>query len=213
MASIELKVAERNAKTTKAKDVRKEGNIPGVYYINGVESIPITSNFKDLKPIVFTSLTRVVDLSIEGGETKKCILKEVKFDPITDEILHFDLVGLTAGNRLVVNIPITLTGQAVGVRNGGILNHVLRKVKVRCYPKDLVESISVDVTALKIGQYIKLNEIDLGELDVVVKDNAVIATVSRPRVATATTSVEGIDDTEGEIGEEGGEESSEGGEE
>lgn len=213
MASIELKVAERNAKTTKAKDVRKEGNIPGVYYINGVESIPITSNFKDLKPIVFTSLTRVVDLSIEGGETKKCILKEVKFDPITDEILHFDLVGLTAGNRLVVNIPITLTGQAVGVRNGGILNHVLRKVKVRCYPKDLVESISVDVSALKIGQYIKLNEIDLGELEVVVKDNAVIAAVTRPRVATATTEVEGMDDAEGEIGEEGGEESSEGGEE
>jgi large subunit ribosomal protein L25 len=146
MASIELKVAERNAKTKKAKDVRKEGNIPGVYYINGVESTPITSNFKDLKPIVFTSLTRVVDLSIEGGETKKCILKEVKFDPITDEILHFDLVGLTAGNRLVVNIPIALTGQSVGVRNGGVLNHVLRKVKVRCFPKDLIESITVDVT-------------------------------------------------------------------
>jgi large subunit ribosomal protein L25 len=213
MASIELKVAERDAKNTKAKDVRKEGNIPGVYYINGTESIPITSNFKDLKPVVFTSLTRVVDLSIEGGETKKCILKEVKFDPITDEILHFDLVGLTAGNRLVVNIPITLTGQSVGVRNGGILNHVLRKVKVRCYPKDLVESIEVDISKLKIGEYTKLNEIDLGELEVVVKDNAVVAAVTRPRVATATTA-EGIE--EGEIGDESaeeGEESSEGGEE
>lgn len=216
MASIELQVAKRDAKNTKAKDVRKEGNIPGVYYINGTESIPITSNFKDLKPVVFTSLTRVVDLSIEGGETKKCILKEVKFDPITDEILHFDLVGLTAGNKLVVNIPITLTGQSVGVRNGGILNHVLRKVKVRCYPKDLVETIEVDISKLKIGQYIKLNEIDLGELDVVVKDNAVIAAVTRPRVAAASTAVGIEDDEDAEIGEEsaeGGEESSEGGDE
>lgn len=211
MASIQLKVAKRDTQNTKVKDVRREGNIPGVYYINGTESVPITSNFKDLKPIVFTSLTNVVDLEIDGEESRKCILKEVKFDPITDEILHFDLMGLTPGNKIVVNIPITLVGQSVGVRNGGILNHVLRKVKVRCYPKDLVESIEVDVTKLKIGKLIKLDEIDLGELEVVVKGNAVIAGVSRPRVASTSTAVDMDDDDEEEsIGEEA---AAEGGEE
>ncbi|PKL79185.1 MAG: 50S ribosomal protein L25 [Ignavibacteriae bacterium HGW-Ignavibacteriae-4] len=204
MASIQLKVAKRDAKNTKVSDVRRQGFIPGVYYINGTESVPITSNFKDLKSIVFTSLTNVVDLEIDGEENRKCILKEVKFDPITDEILHFDLMGLTPGNKIVVNIPITLIGQSVGVRNGGILNHVLRKVKVRCLPKDLVETIEVDISKLKIGKLIKLDEIDLGDLEVVVKGNAVIAGVSRPRVATAGTTIE-MDDDEDEdsIGEEG----------
>jgi len=205
MASINLKVAKRDAKNTKVSDVRREGSIPGVYYINGTESVPITSNFKDLKPIVFTSLTNVVELEIDGEESRNCILKEVKFHPITDEILHFDLMGLTPGNKIVVNIPITLTGQSVGVRNGGVLNHVLRKVKVRCFPKDLVETINVDISNLKIGKLIKLDEIDLGELEVVVKGNAVIAGVSRPRVATAGTGVD-LDDEDAEsIGEEGGE--------
>ncbi len=211
MASIQLKVAKRDAKSTKVSDVRRQGFIPGVYYINGTESVPITSNFKDLKSIVFTSLTNVVDLVIDEEENRKCILKEVKFDPITDEILHFDLMGLTPGNRIVVNIPITLVGQSIGVRNGGILNHVLRKVKVRCFPKDLVETIEVDISKLKIGKLIKLDEIDLGELEVVVKGNAVIAGVSRPRVATAGTTIDMDDEDEDSIGEEGA--ATEGGEE
>ena len=202
MASIQLKVAKRDAKNSKVNDVRKSGNIPGVYYINGVESVPITSNFKDLKPIIFTSLTNVVDLEIDGEEARRCILKEVKFHPITDEILHFDLMGLTPGNKIVVNIPITLTGQSVGVKNGGILNHVLRKVKIRCLPKDLVESIVVDISKLKIGQLIKLDEIDLGDLEVVVKGNAVIAGVSRPRVATAGTTLDMDEDEDETIASE-----------
>lgn len=214
MASIQLKVAKRDAKNTKVQDVRRAGNIPGVYYINGTESVPITSNFKDLKSIVFTSLTNVVELEIDGEGTRQCILKEVKFDPITDEILHFDLLGLTPGSKIVVNIPITLTGQSIGVRNGGILNHVLRKVKVRCLPKDLVETIVVDISKLKIGKLIKLDEIDLGDLEVVVKANAVIAGVSRPRVASAgaTLDMDDDDDDDAEsIGEEGA--ATEGGEE
>lgn len=204
MASINLKVAKRDAKNTKVSDLRRAGSIPGVYYINGTESVPITSNFKDLKPIVFTSLTNVVELDIDGEESRRCILKEVKFHPITDEILHFDLLGLTAGTKIVVNIPITLIGQSVGVRNGGILNHVLRKVKVRCYPKDLIETIEVDISKLKIGKLIKLDEIELGDLEVVVKGNAVIAGVSRPRVASAGGALD-LDDDEDEdsIGEEG----------
>lgn len=202
MASINLKVAKRDAKNTKVSDVRREGKIPGVYYINGTESVPITSNFKDLKPIIFTSLTNVVELDIDGEDSRNCILKEVKFHPITDEILHFDLMGLTPGNKIVVNIPITLVGQSIGVRNGGVLNHVLRKVKVRCFPKDLVESIEVDISLLKIGKLIKLDEIDLGALEVVVKGNAVIAGVSRPRVLAAGTTVEMDDDEPELIGEE-----------
>jgi large subunit ribosomal protein L25 len=214
MASIQLKVAKRDVQNTKVKDVRRAGNIPGVYYINGTESIPITSVFKDLKPIVFTSLTNVVELEIEGEASRQCILKEVKFDPITDEILHFDLLGLTPGTKIIVNIPITLVGQAVGVRNGGLLNHVLRKVKVRCLPKDLVETIEVDISKLKIGKLIKLDEINLGDLEVVVKGNAVIASVSRPRVASAGATIDMDDEDEEDadsIGEEGA--ATEGGEE
>lgn len=211
MASIQLKVAKRDASNTRAKDVRKSGYIPGVFYINGVESVPITSTFKDLKPIVFTSLTNVVELEIDGAEARKCILKEVKFDPITDEIIHFDLMGLTPGNKIVVNIPITLTGQAVGVKNGGILNHVLRKVKVRCLPKDLIETINVDITKLKIGQLIKLSNIDLGALELVNKGDAVIAGVARPRVAAGGSGATGIDDEDEEetIAEETAEASTE----
>jgi large subunit ribosomal protein L25 len=197
MASIQLKVAKRDMNSTKAKEVRKSGKIPGVFYINGVESVAITSTLKDLKPIVFTSLTNVVELEIDGAEARRCILKEVKFDPITDEIIHFDLMGLTPGNKIVVNIPITLVGQSVGVKNGGLLNHVLRKVKIRCLPKDLVETITVDITKLKIGQLIKLSNIDLGNLELVNKGDAVIAAVARPRVASGGSTV-GIDEDEDE---------------
>lgn len=211
---IQLKSQSRESGRKTARALRSEGKIPGVYYIAGKESIPISVDPNDLKPVVFTSLTRLVHLEIDGQEPRQCILKDVKLDPITDDITHFDLLGLSEGHKLTLRLPIKLVGNPEGVRNGGILNHVLRRVKVRCYPKDLRENIEVDVSSLDIGDYVTLDTIDLGNLEVESKENAVIAAVTKPRVVKAATTPTEETPTEligeeTEEGEEGGEESSE----
>ena len=99
---------------------------------------------------------------------------------------HFDLLGVVEGQKLNVEIPFKLTGQSIGVRNGGKMQHVLHKVKVTCLPKDLVESIEVDITNLKLGQSVAIKDLSgLEELEFGISTDTVICHVARPRVGGA----------------------------
>jgi large subunit ribosomal protein L25 len=94
MKEVVLKVKKEKLEASLNK-IRKEGLIPGVYYINGEPGIPVATDFLSLRNIVYTSSTKLIKLQIEGEEqTKDCVLKDIKFHPVSDQILHFDLLGL-----------------------------------------------------------------------------------------------------------------------
>jgi large subunit ribosomal protein L25 len=156
--TIDAKKRELGKKASKA--VRNSGLIPGVFYAKGKDPIAIATTFKQLRPAVYTSDTHIITLNVEGTGKMDCILKDVDFDPITDEIVHFDVLGIVEGQTLHVEVPITLKGQAKGVTiGGGMLEHLLHKVQIECLPAALPEHIEIDVTPLEVGKSVHVGDL------------------------------------------------------
>lgn len=186
MKEVALNAQKRDSGKTAAKLIRNDELIPGVYYRKGSENINIKVEPLDLRPIVYTSNTKLVALNIEGiNEPLHCVLKDVTFDPVTDKITHFDLLGIKKDQKLTVQVPLKLVGQSPGVRAGGRLQQTLHKVKVTCYPDDLVEHFDVDLSGLGMGDtfYLKdLKNVDRIEFDIQI--NTPVCHVTKPRGGT-----------------------------
>jgi large subunit ribosomal protein L25 len=183
MNEVQLKVKRRLTGKRLVKNIRKEGLVPGIFYVKGTENIPIEVDPKSLRPVVYTSKTKMINLYVDGdSKPKECILKEVIFNPVTDQIIHFDLVGVERSHKMTFEIPIALKGTAIGVREGGVLDHNLRKVSVQCMPQFMPSSIDVDITNLGIGKTIHLKDIVIDHVEFTIPLDIVVAHVSSPRV-------------------------------
>ncbi len=157
-------------------DMRKQGNVPGVYYVVGEQNIPIAVSEKNLKPVVYTKETQIINLKLNDGNEKKCILRDVQYDALTEKPIHFDLLGLRDDRKITLEIPIIITGQTPqGVRDGGLLQHFIHSIKVSCLPKDIPQSIEIDATELKINNFVHVSELKLG--NVTVLENATTAVI------------------------------------
>ena len=107
-----------------------------------------------------------MDLSVENDARAKrlALVQEIQHHPLDGKVLHVDFHEVAENEKVTVHVPVETTGEAAGVKNGGgVLEHVLFKLKVRCLPKDLPEQIVIDVTALEIGKAIHLGEIKAPE--------------------------------------------------
>lgn len=196
MKSVALsgnKRAERG--TSNAKSLRKEEKVPCVIY-GGKENIHFTVNEIAFGKIVNTPEVFFIDLDIDGT-TIKAIIKDVQYHPVTDRTIHVDFLEVSEDKAVTVKLPIKLVGNAKGVINGGKLRTVTRKLRVNGLPSALPEFIEIDITELKIGQSIKVEEIKGDGLTFLDAPNAVVVAVKRSRVVVADEEEE-----EGE-GEEG----------
>lgn len=182
MNEITLVAKKREAGKQISKQYRRAGLIPGVFYRRGVESLNLLVEPLDLRPIVYTDVTRVVSLEFEGN-TYKCLLKDVVLDPITDALVHFDLLGLEENTPVTIKVPFKYTGQPVGVRAGGNFQQVLRKIGITCLPKDLIESITLDISKMKIGSTLYVKNLKVANVEFSVGSDTAICMVSRARVA------------------------------
>lgn len=182
MKEIALQVQKRETGKQNIKTVRNEGFVPGIFYAKGLDNINIMAKPLALRPIVYTSMTRVISLQVEGeSDNHICFLKDVTFDPVTDEITHFDLQGITPGQKLTVEVPFKLTGQPIGVRQGGKFMQTLHKIKIKCLPKDMVEFLPADISGLNMGDVLYLKDINTENLEIELPEDTVIARVSKPR--------------------------------
>jgi large subunit ribosomal protein L25 len=179
MSEVVLKAERRGTGKKAAKAVRNKGMVTGVYYRNGVEPIPIAVHPLSMRPIVYTADAKIVRLEIDGhAEALECMLKDISFDPVTDVIVHFDLFGVSDDAVAEFEVPVSLKGQSIGVRDGGKLEHALHKVRVSCLPKDLPEHIDLDITNLKIGQSIHLSDVNIPGLKLLGDPRTAIVAIS-----------------------------------
>jgi large subunit ribosomal protein L25 len=172
MSSEVVLNAELRSQTAKhAKYSRQEGMVPGVYYARGEQNLSIKVQAIALNKLVFTSEAHVIDLRLDDGVSRRCILRDVQFDPVSDRPVHFDLQGLKENEKVTMDIPVVLVGGTPrGVRDGGMLQHVVHKVKVSCLPKDMPEKIEINVAELGINDMFHIS--DLNVPNVVILDNA-----------------------------------------
>jgi large subunit ribosomal protein L25 len=187
MSEILLNAEVRTTTGKAAKRVRWEGKIPGVYYAHGEKNIPIQVPKLSLDPLIYTSETHVIDLRV-GDVMKKAILRDLQFDPVTDRAIHFDLQGLREDEEVTLEVPVVLTGGTpVGVREGGLLQLIMHKIKVSCLPKYIPGKVEVNVANLAINKSIHVKELTIPNVTVLdAPDDPVVAVVPPTVVKEAT---------------------------
>lgn len=192
MTETILQAETRTPGQTASKALRRNGRIPGVFYSKNHEPIHFSVATLALRPIVYTAEAKMVKLSVDGGAPLDCVLKEVTFDPVTDKLMHFDLQGVAIGERILVDIPLHLTGQSIGVRDGGIMEHVMHKVHVKADPHVMPEHIDVDITNLKVGSAIHISDLSIEGCEILDRADAVIVACHPPKSSgDATPGAEG----------------------
>lgn len=176
-------VLNAEMRTLPGKKSRQVGLIPGVYYSHGEGNLSIQVPNVSLDPLVFTSETHIIDLQIKGGERKKCILRDVQFDPVSDRPIHFDLQGLKENEKLEIDIPIVLTGGiAKGVRDGGMIQHLVHKLKVLCLPKDIPSKVEINVAELNINDFVYVHDLKIANVTVLDEEGQAVVGVLPPTV-------------------------------
>lgn len=176
--------------------IRREGRVPGVFYLHNEKNIAIDVRALDLRPLIYTAETHIVDLRLDDGSREKCVLREVQFDPITDKVIHFDLQGLVMTEKIRIEVPIVLEGSAPGVRAGGVLNHILHKIEVECLPGDMPEHIAVDISALEIGAIVTIGDLALGKVSTHLEADQPVVSIAHGRAEVETTGEEGPSEPE-----------------
>jgi large subunit ribosomal protein L25 len=166
--------------------LRAEGRVPGVLYGHGEPSIPFHVKELDLRSLIYTNETHVVSLAIGGKETR-CILRDSQFDPISDRVVHVDFLILHAGEKIKVDVPVTLVGTAIGARDGGIIDFILHKVTIDVLPDSIPEHIDVDISNLAIGQSIHIRDLAKTDKYVIVGDEtSIIVACNAPKTTDDT---------------------------
>lgn len=200
MQEITLSAKKRELTTKGAvNQLRREKGIPGVFYMKGSDPITISVHENALRPFVYTSETHLAKLEIEDGPTYQAILKDVQFDPVTDKVIHFDMQGLTADQKLELQVPIMISGQAIGVRDGGIVQHNLHKLDIECLPANIPDHIVVDITALKVGDSIHVRDLKLENVTIKNNGDVSIVAIVIPRAHVETAAEPGAAPAEPEV--------------
>jgi large subunit ribosomal protein L25 len=149
--------------------IKKQGLVPAVVYGGSDTPQPLTLNAREISNLLShaTSEHLLVDLEIADGGNKTsrlALIQEVQHDPIKRTVLHVDFHAVKADEKLHSEIPVVTTGEPAGVKNfGGILEIAIHELEIECLPKDLPELISLDVTALNVGDAIHVKDIQLPE--------------------------------------------------
>ncbi len=168
--------------------LRREGKVPGIFYIHGEKNIPIAILEKSLKPLIFTAETHIIDLHLNEGGNKNCILRDIQFDPVTERPIHVDLQGLRADKKINLEVPIILTGAApLGVRDGGIVQHIMHRLKISCLPKDIPEHIEVNAEHLKMNQFVHVRDLKIANVTILDSESSSIVGVVPPTVEKEET--------------------------
>jgi|TARA_B100000959_G_scaffold59613_1_gene62551 large subunit ribosomal protein L25 len=186
-----------------SKALRNQGNVPCVLY-GGEKQVCFYAHENDFRNLVYAPDVFIVELEIEG-EKYRAVMQDLQFHPVTDKLLHIDFLQIFDNKEVTVNIPVRLTGNAVGIRNGGILSFRRRKIITKAIPANLPDYIEIDIEDIEIGQSVYIKELRVDEYTFLAPDNAVVVGVRMARELIIEEEEEEEELEEGAIaeGEEG----------
>ena len=209
MKTIEIIGYKRaNLGKNESKKLRNEGNVPSVVY-GGKEQIHFHSPMILFRDLVYTPGANFVKLNIEG-KIKNAILQDIQFHPVSEIILHADFLELSENKKIKMEIPVKFLGNSPGVLQGGKILTRIRKLSILAYPKNMPEFIEIDISHLKLGKSIKVEDILSEQYEILNSTLVSIVSVNIPRVTIEEEETE-EEETEGEEGTEGDKEGTKGG--
>jgi large subunit ribosomal protein L25 len=183
MRVLEIKGTIRKETGKKhTKKLREEGNVPCVLY-GGEKNIHFTASENSFKDLVYTHHVHIINLDLEGKKYK-CILRDIQFHPVTDNIQHIDFVEVFDDVPTIVDIPVELTGSSIGLKNGGKVRQRIRNLKVKGLIKNMPDTLDIDMTDIDIGHYVKIGDLSYDNLEILIPERVMVVGVVSSRVAS-----------------------------
>ena len=167
--------------------LRKNGEVPGIIYGGENANEKISLNKKDVKFLINKEdfLSNVISINLDGKE-QKVLPRDITFDIVSDEPIHIDFLRIVKGAKIILEIPVKFINNEMspGLKRGGVLNIVRRKVELRCPTENIPKELIVDLDGLDIGSSIKISSINLPEnvTPTIQGRDFVIATVAAPTI-------------------------------
>lgn len=179
MKSFKIEGTRRSELGKKAtRQLRSEGLVPGVIY--GAENIHFTAPQLAYRHLVYTPDFQLAEITVDG-KTHSCIMKDLQFDVVTDELSHIDFLELNEDRKIVADLPLKFTGASEGVKAGGRLEIKMKTIKVRTYPKHLKEFIEVSIDKLQIGGNIRVEDVKAENMEIMNSPRIPVASVVTTR--------------------------------
>ena len=202
-----LEISNRvNIGSKEAKKQRKQGLVPGVLYYSGEDAENISVD-KSILLRAMNSGQRIFEI-LQKGEKQYTMFKQVQYHPVTDEVIHVDLMRVRRSEKMTISVPIVLVGDAVGVKEGGVLSQSLTQVEISCYPTDVPEQIDLRIDDLEINAALSVSDIDTGSEDIDLISDASLKVVSITTPVSEKVADEEVEKDEGSDGKDGSDEKS-----
>lgn len=182
MSYYKLEIAERkDTGSSSARALRRAGRIPAVYYFTGQDNVNLEIDHRVLIHALHSG-QRIFEITL-NAETQYAMIKDVQYHPVTDEVLHLDLLRVRRSEKITISIPLVLEGAALGVREGGVLTQNLTSLEIRSLPTDVPGKVAVDVSGLELNATLLVSQISLPEgIEMVTAGDLTVATISTPAV-------------------------------
>jgi large subunit ribosomal protein L25 len=172
----------------RVRKLRRGGSLPAVLYGHGDPSLMLTLSAHDFSRLLdeIRGHSPIVDVEIESQPSQKCVIKTLQRNPIDGSLMHVDFQKVHPHEKMTMGVPVILHGSAEGVKQGGVLDFVMRQVLVRATIDKIPEHFDVDITNLKVGHSFHLNELNRPDLEFVMPLDSAVATVLIPRKIVET---------------------------
>ena len=161
------------------RQLRLEEKVPAVIY-GGAKEINFAAPATAFKNIVYTPQFMVVLAKIDGKDYR-CVLKDLQFDKVSDELIHVDFLELVEDKKVIVTLPLKFTGAPVGVKAGGKLVTKIKSLKVKLLPKYLRENIELDITNLELNENIRVQDVKADNMEIMNSPRIPIASITMTR--------------------------------
>lgn len=197
--SLTIKAQERNnLKKSHTKSLRENGFIPAVVYGKGKDPVTVAvNNIELVKKVRDEGRNAVFSLELEGGGSYNVLLYDYQMDPIRDELIHADFYQVDKTTQVDVEVNVQLEGEAIGVKDGGVIQQTLYTINVRTTPTNIPEVITVNISDLSIGDTISVGDLKTSnDYEILDEDEATIVTVVAPQAEEEEATTEEAEETE-----------------
>ena len=183
MKTIELKGTVRTSLTKVAvKQLRNNGEVPCVLYGENGENLHFAVVERELKDLVYTPHAYLVKITVDG-KLHTAVMHEIQFHPVTERILHIDFYPVHEDRPVAIEVPVIIEGNSEGVRAGGKLHVVTRRLKISALPKDLPDNLVVDITNLQLGKTIVVGNLSYPNVNILMPKTTIVCAVKMTRAA------------------------------
>lgn len=185
MEILELAVQDRPGKGKEyARKIRSQGLLPAILYGHDRDSVPLMVSARDFFNLTHSGAGSHVIIKLKMDSEKAApmvIVKEIQRDPIRDTILHVDFQKIALNERIQASVPVSIIGDSVGIREGGILQHGLWEVQVEALPTDIPDHVEVDISNLHVGENFRVKDLPSTDKVSIVSDpDDIIASIVPP---------------------------------